>query len=192
MRMPAPVPVPSNPCDEIAPRIPEYQDGRVGAAEGETIEAHLRSCGACRLLAGQLRELDRALSRSIEAPLLSADFDARLRQRIEAEELQSAGQQAERKRQLEAGFETASARFGRLLFARADWVDGLSYVLLGVLGLMFAWQFGQELASHPASQELARLASAAPWPVLVGAFCLAIGLIIAVPRPFQRWWAAIW
>jgi len=47
--------------------------------------AHLSGCAVCRQTLGELHALDQALSRAVQRPRLSPDFEARLRRRIQTE-----------------------------------------------------------------------------------------------------------
>ena len=75
-------------CEKISNSLVSYLDGyldgRASAEERSTVEAHLKSCGACRERAEEFRRLWDVMA---EVPGVepSFGFDTRLRQRIAAE-----------------------------------------------------------------------------------------------------------
>lgn len=70
-------------CENIAGELIAYLDGRASEKERGTVEAHLKSCPACRERAEEFRRLWNVLE---EAPAIepSPGFDARLSQRMAA------------------------------------------------------------------------------------------------------------
>lgn len=71
-------------CEKISGGLIAYLDGRASAEERHDVEAHLKSCTACRERAEEFRRLWQAMD---ESPAIepSLGFDARLRQRLAAE-----------------------------------------------------------------------------------------------------------
>jgi anti-sigma factor RsiW len=71
-------------CEHISTQLVSYMDGRATEPERREVEAHLESCAACRSRVEEFRRLWTVLD---EAPVVepSLDFDARMRQRIDAE-----------------------------------------------------------------------------------------------------------
>jgi anti-sigma factor RsiW len=71
-------------CERMETLLVGWLDGRAAAGERQAVEAHLAACDACRRRAEEFRALWAAMDEA-EAVEPSPDFDARLRQRIEAE-----------------------------------------------------------------------------------------------------------
>jgi anti-sigma factor RsiW len=71
-------------CEKISGALIAYLDGCASAGEHRDVEAHLKTCAACRERAEEFRRLWQAMD---EAPAIepSLGFDARLRQRLAAE-----------------------------------------------------------------------------------------------------------
>lgn len=71
-------------CEKFSGTLIAYLDGRASAGERRDVEAHLKTCAACRERAEEFRRLWQAMD---EAPAIepSLGFDARLRQRLAAE-----------------------------------------------------------------------------------------------------------
>jgi anti-sigma factor RsiW len=71
-------------CERMENLMIAWLDGRARPAEREAVEAHLAACDGCRRRAEEFRALWAAMD---ESPAIepSPAFDARLRQRIEAE-----------------------------------------------------------------------------------------------------------
>ncbi len=167
-------------CEELEPRILEYLDGALPAAEGARLEAHLADCASCQAFAARLGELDVTLSRAINAPDLSRDFRASLERRLKARRGPLAEpERAERKRALQAEFEAQVAG----LEGRSRWalslLDALGYVAATVLTYVAVSNF------LPAAQ-----APAAGWHLvfscLAGGACLVVGLGIAFREHLRR------
>ncbi len=101
-------------CPEFEMSVAAWLEGQLPAGEREAVERHLIGCVECRAFAEAFRHLDAELVRAVKAPKLSADFAARLRQRIDAEPpAVVAARRAELKRRLQAEYEAGLARMQR-------------------------------------------------------------------------------
>ncbi|MGH7980640.1 MAG: hypothetical protein ACREE6_14785, partial [Limisphaerales bacterium] len=131
------------------------------------------------------------LSAGVRVPALSADFDRRLRERIQvAPAGLSEAQRAERKRQLQAEFEAGMARIGRGSFALGSLLKHLTWPALAIAAGWLVWLFTSQLTSHLKAQNLAGLApNLLPW-LAASAVFLAVGLAEAFPR--QRKFLGVW
>jgi anti-sigma factor RsiW len=178
-------------CQEIENRILDYQENQLSPAQRAEVETHLGGCAHCRTLARQFEQLDAALSASVKAPALSADFDQRLWQRVQAAPAAlTEAQRAERKRQLQAEFEAGLARIGRGSFALESLLRNLTWPALAMVAGWLAWRLTLALTAHLDVQGLGALApSLLPW-LAVSAVFLALGLAQAFPRTakFLRFW----
>jgi anti-sigma factor RsiW len=178
------------PCPEFEDEILEYQEAALHSSQRGRVEAHLLSCPDCRAFLQQQRALDGAFSRQLRRPSLSPDFGARLSQRIEREAL-STERLRERKRQLQAEYETGLTRLGRQPFMLAGWLDRFGYVLLGLVLLLILLQL---LPSYSHSLEFrgsSRQGQAGLLPLAVGGLALLFGILVAFPRAFRRLGSAI-
>jgi anti-sigma factor RsiW len=173
-------------CQEIKNRILDYQENQLSPAQREEVETHLAGCAACRIFARQIQQLDAALSRSVKVPALSANFDRRLWERIQAAPAAlSEAQQAERKRQLQAEFEAGMARIRRGAFALGSLLNHLTWPVLVVVAACLAWSFTPELTAHLNAQSLGGLdPNLLPW-LAVSAVFMAVGLAEAFPRQWK-------
>jgi len=71
-------------CEEVSKDMLAYLDGRANPGEKRDVEEHIAGCAACRLRADEFRKVWTVLDEMpVEEPSLG--FDARLRQRIDAE-----------------------------------------------------------------------------------------------------------
>jgi anti-sigma factor RsiW len=172
-------------CEEIKNRILDYEDNQLPPAQRQEVEIHLASCAACGSFARQLQQLDAALSSGVKVPALSADFDRRLRERIEAAPAAlSEAQRAERKRQLQAEFEADMARLGRGAFALGSLLGHLTMPALAAAAGWLVWLLTWEFTAHLGAHSLGGFPpNALPW-LAASAVFLAIGMIEAFPR---RW-----
>ena len=167
-------------CTGFEEALARYADGTLPADEQPRVTGHLAGCGECRELLAQFRSLDSALSRELSRPVLSADFDTRLWQRIEREApvVASAGMVAERKRQLAAEYEADLQK----LKPKSSWpaavLDGLGFGMLAG-GIAYAVvRFAPEVlrTSFGSTEALARaLAGTLAAAVLVLAVSCAFG-----------------
>lgn len=97
-------------CDEYQNRILAGEANPLTPAEQAAAQAHIADCIDCRTLAEKFVRLDQALTRSVKAPQLSLTFEARLRQRIQAQSaVMSMDQREKRKRQLQSEYEMCLA-----------------------------------------------------------------------------------
>jgi len=121
-------------CNQYQDRILEYE--QLTAGEQQSLDVHLRGCPLCREFAQQWHALDGALTQQLHAPMLSAGFDANLRQRITTNAAAARqGGLAERRQALDAEFAAIRQR-NRL----RGWIHGLLDVLgYGVAGGMGGW-----------------------------------------------------
>lgn len=71
-------------CEKISGALIAYLDGRASAEERRDVEAHWKTCVACRERAEEFRRLWQAMDEA-HAIEPSLGFDARLRQRLAAE-----------------------------------------------------------------------------------------------------------
>jgi len=172
-------------CQEIENRIPDYQEDKLSPAQREEVETHLAGCAGCRAFVRRLQQLDAALSASVKVPALSANFDQRLRERIQAAPTAlSEAQRAERKRQLQADFEAGMARIGRGAFALGSLLSHLTWPVLAIVAAWLVWRTTPQLTAHFNAQSLGGLdPNLLPW-LAASAVFLAFGLAEAFPR---RW-----
>jgi anti-sigma factor RsiW len=175
-------------CEEIENKILDYQENQLPPPQRNEVENHLVDCADCRIFARQLEQLDATLSARVKVPVLSADFDRRLRERIQAAPAAlSEADRAERKRQLQAEFETGMARIGRGAFALGNLLNHLTWPALGAVAGWLAWRFTPELADHLHAQSLGGLApNQLPW-LAASAVFLTVGLAEA----FLRQWKSL-
>jgi hypothetical protein len=118
-------------CPDYLDRIMELQEATLPARDRQAVEDHLRGCEPCRRFAQRLEQLDTAMTASCSAPGLSADFKARLMQRLDLEAVVPSKEAIDaRKRDLEAEYRTTMAGL-----ARTVWRAHLP-LLLDVLGLV--------------------------------------------------------
>lgn len=121
-------------CEAFEPRIVEYLEGAVEAGERQAVESHLAGCADCQAFARQLHKLDLALSRGVKAPVLTADFSAKLRQRIQSQGAVMSEQWREkRKQELQEEFGTRLAGLRRSAFGFAGLWGSLQFPALVAL-----------------------------------------------------------
>ncbi len=128
--------------DEI--RWLDFLDGGLPASDARGFEEHLAVCPGCQAFCRQWRELETELEHSLPRPVLSKDFAARLRAKLESISVTVPRPvTAEQRQQLETEFQTAWAEWRRH-FLRAQipvLLDGLGYGVLAALGGYFLLQF---------------------------------------------------
>ncbi|HEX3717266.1 MAG TPA: zf-HC2 domain-containing protein [Verrucomicrobiae bacterium] len=165
-------------CEETELRILEHQENQLSPALREKMETHLADCASCRMFARQLQRLDAALSAGIQTPVLSANFDQRLAERIGVgSRILSEAERAERKRALQAEFEAGQARLGRGLFGLDGLMRHLIWPALAVVFGWLAWQLTLDLTTHITAQSLGGLdPRLLPW-LTASTVCLAVGLV---------------
>jgi Putative zinc-finger len=173
-------------CEEIEKRILDYQENQLSVAQREEVETHLARCADCRIFARQLQQLDAALSASVKVPALSADFDWRLRERIQAVPTAlSEAQRAERKHELQAEFEAGMVRIGRGSFALGSLLNHFTWPALAAVAGWLTWRFTPLLTAHLNAQSLGGLApNLLPW-LAASAVFLAVGLAEAFARQWK-------
>lgn len=164
-------------CEEIELRILEYQENQLSPAQREVMETHLADCASCGTFALQLQRLDAALSTGIKAPVLSANFDQRLAERIRVgSRILSEAERAERKRALQAEFEAGQARLGRRLFGLGALIRHLIWPVLAVVSGCLAWRLTLDLTAHITARSLGGLdPHLLPW-LTASTICLVVGL----------------
>jgi len=173
-------------CEIIENRILDYQEDQLSAAQRAEVETHLAGCPACREFARRLQQLDATLAARVRIPALSAGFDLRLRERIQAAPAAlSEAQRAERKRQLQAEYEAGQARIARGSFALGSLLNYLAWPALAAVAGWLAWLFASQWATHLPAQSLSGLAPGTiPW-LAASAVFVAVGLAQAFPRPWR-------
>lgn len=179
-------------CEEIENEILDCQENRLSPARREEVETHLAGCASCRTFARRLQQLDVKLSGRIKIPALSADFDRRLRERIQATSASmSEAKRAERKRQLQAEFEAGMTRIARGSFEPGRLLEHLTRAAFAAVVGWLAWHFTAQLMAHfNAAQSVgALIPNLVPW-LAASAVFLAVGLIEAFSRQskFLRMW----
>jgi anti-sigma factor RsiW len=73
------------PCAEFEYELVELDEGSLEPERARAVRAHLESCARCRAWAAAFARFDAGLAAAMPQPTMSADFDARLAQRIAAE-----------------------------------------------------------------------------------------------------------
>lgn len=173
------------PCDEFENLIPEFQENRLSPVEREKVAAHLAGCADCRTFAQQLQQLDAMLSASLKVPALSADFERRLRGRIQSEPaFLTEAQRAGRKRQLQSDFDAGLARLRRNSIPLGALFDSLIWPVIGVLASWIAWSLTHILTAHLTAQKLSGFD-----PVLLPWLAAGIAFVAVVfPETLYRRW----
>ncbi|GEM_PF-1451137 len=178
-------------CTEYENRILEWQESALPAAERRAVEEHLAACAGCRQFAEELKHLDAALARTLQAPRLPAQFKSRLLQRVDADRPAVAQETiTSRKQQVESEFQAFIAglrqRVWRANFAK--FLDGLGIAGLVLVGFALArplWQQAPDLmASLPAA------VAKNPTQLLLWASTAAsllVGVLFAGRRQLARW-----
>jgi anti-sigma factor RsiW len=72
------------PCADYEHEIVELHDGELPPERARIVRLHVKQCLRCRSWATELAALDAGLAAELPRPALSADFDARLRERLVA------------------------------------------------------------------------------------------------------------
>jgi anti-sigma factor RsiW len=179
-------------CEAFEHQIHDFVENQLTAPDRAVIEAHLAECAGCQALARQLRQLDAALSRRVKAPALSADFEVRLRQRIQVGAMRlSDAQRAARKRQLQAEYQ---ADMERLHWWQTDWTGVLNILSFTVLVGLAGWVLWHELLGL--TSFLNQYATSAPGPnglawLLTGSVLLVLVAAVAIQPGTKRLWRAL-
>jgi len=173
-------------CEKIENRIVDYLENQLSPAQREEVATHLAGCPGCRKFARQLQELDATLAASVKVPALSADFDRRLRERIQAVPATfSEAERAERKRQIQAEFEAGQARIKRGSFALDSLLKHLTRPALAILAGWLTWHLTQPLTVHLNAQSLRGLdPNLLSW-LAASAIVLTVGLAGNFPRQWK-------
>src|SRR5271157_217594 len=123
-------------CQDIETRILDYQENNLPPGEKAAVESHLAECPECQSFARQMTELDSALAAAINLPLLPANFDRRVKEKIHGEAVLPEWKRIVRQRQLQAEFEAKMARIERAKFAFGDLRGELAWIFVAALA---AW-----------------------------------------------------
>jgi anti-sigma factor RsiW len=164
---------------ENDPRLQEYIDGHMPAAERSVLEQHLAHCAECAALGREYQRLDRQLARAIQRPSLSHGFHARLLDQIDSEIARSQVPRTEENRlrfesNLEAQWQAYRRHFLRAQLPR--FLDGIGYGAAAAIGgsllfrliTVFLQSSGTASTNH--AQHLAMaLGSAVGTTILLGA-----------------------
>lgn len=172
-------------CEEIENKILDYQENQLSSVQRKAVEVHLASCAGCRTFARQLHQLDAAFSARMIIPVLSTDFNHRLQERIQGiPAALSAAQRAERKRQLQAEFDSGIARIRQGSFAISSLLKHLLWPALAIVIGWLVWCLTSQMMAHLNAPSLAGLTpNLFPWLAASAAF-VAVGLA----GPFRREW----
>jgi anti-sigma factor RsiW len=173
-------------CEEIEISILDYQQNQLSPGQRAEVETHLAGCAGCRTLAQRLHQLDGALSASIKVPALSADFDQRIWEQVQAAPAALAeAQRAERKRQLQAEFEAGLARISRESFTWSSLIRQLTSLAWATVAAFLAWGITRQLTWHLHAQILGGLSpDQMPW-LVAGAVLLVVGLAETFPQEWR-------
>ena len=176
-------------CNEFENRFLAGQEDAMSANERAAGEQHFAACSACQTLARQLQELDTALTRTVRVPVFPARFNQRLAERIQAATtVLPEAQRLERKRQLQAEYETGLEELQRSFLRLTGSQEGLGYVALAALMGGLAWQFTPRLIAFLAARGLTGANQTLLLAAAAGALFLAMGLTVALRQtPRQHW-----
>jgi len=173
-------------CESFELQLLDYLENRLSATERVRVEKHLTDCAECRALAQQLEQLDATLTRTVKAPVLSATFNARLQQRIQATHVMSPAEIARRKREIQAEYEAGLARIRPFPLPPRKLLEGLGYAAaLALVGLL-AWRFLPQLTEVLARSGLNMPGQKYLPLVIMSAFFAVLGLMAAFPRQVVR------
>jgi anti-sigma factor RsiW len=70
------------PCEDYEFELVELVDGELTGDRATVVQRHLDDCGRCRAFVRDMRSIDASLADALPQVQLSADFDARLHDRI--------------------------------------------------------------------------------------------------------------
>ena len=178
-------------CAEYEDRILEWQEASLPAAERRGVEGHLAGCAGCRQFAEELKHLDAALVRTLQAPRLPAQFKSRLLQRVDASRA-AVAQEAitARKQQAESEFQAFIAglrqRVWRANFAK--FLDALGIAGLVLVGIALAQPLWQRVPDLTASLPAAVVGNPAQLLLWASsAASLLVGVLFALRRQAARW-----
>ncbi len=170
-------------CEEFENKILDYQENQLSPAQRQEAENHLSGCADCRICVRLFKQLDAVLSDGVKVPTLSADFDRRLRERIQVTPMAlSEAERAERRRQLHAEFETGMARIGRGYFSLGSMLNHLIWPALVNVVAWLVWLFISLLTTHLSTRSWRGLdPHLLPW-LAISAVFLLVGMAEAFPR----------
>jgi anti-sigma factor RsiW len=122
------------PCAEFEFDLVELADGTLPDGRARLVLTHVEGCARCRAWQAEYAELDARLGASLPRPALSADFDARLQERLAATTRRAA--RADLRTQVESDYRSlvdslrAGARRSVLLTAGTMAVAALGATIL--------------------------------------------------------------
>lgn len=169
-------------CHDSENILVDYHEGLLLPERARELELHLANCAECRDFSEELRRLDATLSGTIKAPALSEDFAQRLNRRIQLASPLTDLAIAERKRQLQAEFESGVAQLGRGSWLLGSLLECLAWPTLITASAGLAWWLTARFSPSTLAGINAKLLVAA----MGSAVFAAIGLAQAFPR---RWTA---
>jgi len=173
-------------CHEFENYILDCQEGRLSAKDRESVDKHMAGCAACHTFARQLKQLDNALTRTVKAPVLSAAFQAKLQQRIQATPVMSPAEIARRKRQMQAEYEAGLSRLSPFALPSRKLLEGLGYAAALALVGFLAWRFLPQLTDALAALGLNVPGQEFLPSLIVSALFVVMGLIAAFPKQVVR------
>ena len=139
----------------------------------------------------RLEKLDAALTRRIKPPVLSAEFNQRLRQRLQTEaQVVPATERAERKRQLQAEFDAGLAQLNRRSLTVSGILDTIGYVLLGGLAGLLVWQLAIPVRNAMSEAVGAGLLENLLLSILAAAVFVCVGIAVTFWRQSTTLWRA--
>ena len=176
-------------CDQFENQFLADPEAQLSPSERAAGESHRAGCAACQTLARQLQQLDAALTIKVKAPAVSSDFNQRLARRIQIESpMLSEAQLSERKRQLQAEYETGLQQFRHAPLRLTHLLDALPHVVFAALAGWLAWKFSPGMINLLAAQGLAGFSQNLLLAAVAGGVFLATGLAAAFSRPFRQLW----
>jgi anti-sigma factor RsiW len=72
----------TSPCADYEHDLVELLEGSLGPERARVIRLHVESCPRCRAWQAEFAALDAGLAAALQRPVLSADFERQLRERI--------------------------------------------------------------------------------------------------------------
>jgi predicted anti-sigma-YlaC factor YlaD len=181
-------------CAGFEKLIAAYVEGDLTGQSLQRAEEHLAQCVECRAFSQQLRQLDLALARGLKAPALSADFEARLWQRIEQEteaEGLAAAEREERRQQLEAEYAAQAAKLRKRCSVYLGVLDGAGYAVAALVAAYLVlnglnWGIAGGSSTGLSAAQMTGAAAVA------GVLSALTGVSFAFRQQAARLWAAFW
>ncbi|HWJ07653.1 MAG TPA: zf-HC2 domain-containing protein [Steroidobacteraceae bacterium] len=165
------------PCEEHEFELVELVDGALAAERVMAVQQHLEGCGRCRAFVHEMRAIDASLAGALPQVRLSADFDARLQERI-AQLARAVPKEAAR-----AAAEDEYRSILRELRRGLTWRAALNAASAGAVGAALA--FGIGAVAPAALQSTAGLEPlAGPLGLYVAGIAVVGGLL--APRLLRR------